>query len=173
MDQYEKNIDNVTGKVFNTAEKVGRGANKLAIGCGTILANLFFGAFCLWGVYAANTAYRLETTGIVTTGTVIGMEESNTDGSSAYSPIVEFSANGQTYTFESNNASSPPAYQVGETVNVRYDPADPGTAQIDKLTERWLMPILLIPSMICGSIILTFFMVRAWRRGEDVISNLM
>lgn len=173
MDQYEKNVDAAANKVINTAEKVERGANKLAIGCTTILANLFFGAFCLWGVYAATIAYHLETTGIVTPGTVIGMEESNTDGSSAYSPIVEFTANGQTYTFESENASSPPAYQVGETVNVRYDPTDPNTAQIDKFTERWLMPILLIPSMLCGSIILTFVMVRAWRRGEDVLSQVL
>ena len=173
MDQYEKNVDAAANKVFNTAEKVGRGANKLAIGCTTIFANLFFGAFCLWGVYAATVAYRLETTGIVTTGTVTRMEESTTNGSSTYSPVVEFTANGQTYTFESNNSSYPPEYEVGETVNVRYDPADPNTAQIDKYTERWLMPVLLIPSMLCGSIILTFVMVRAWRRGDDVISNLI
>lgn len=173
MDPYEKNVDAAADKVFNTAEKVGRGANKLAIGCTTLLANLFFGAFCLWGVYAATVAYRLETTGIVTPGTVTGLEESTTDGSTTYSPVVEFTANGQTYTFESDNASSPPAYQVGETVNVRYDPADPSTAQIDKLTERWLMPILLIPSMLCGSIILTFVMVRAWRRGDDVLSQVL
>ena len=121
----------------------------------------------------ATIASRLETTGIVVPGIVIGLDESNTDGSSTYSPVVEFTANGQTYTFESDNASSPPAYQIGETVNVRYDPADPNTAQIDKLTERWLMPVLLIPSMLCGSIVLTFFMVRAWRRGDDVISNLV
>lgn len=173
MDRYEKNVDNVANKVFNTAEKVGRGANKVAIGCATIAANLFFGAFCLWGVYAAYTAYLLETTGVVTTGVVTGLDESTTDGSTTYSPIVEFTVNEQTYTFESGNASSPPAYEVGETVNVRYDPADPNTAQIDKLTERWLMPVLLIPSMLCGSILLTFFMVRAWRRGDDVITNLV
>lgn len=172
MDQYEKNVDAAANKIFNTAEKVGRGANKVAIGCTTVIANLFFGAFCLWGVFAAYTAYRLETTGVVAPGIVIGLDESTTDGSTTYSPVVEFTANGQTYTFESSNASSPPAYQVGETVNVRYDPADPNTAQIDKLTERWLMPVLLIPSMLCGSILLTFFMVRAWRRGDDVISTI-
>jgi len=167
VESYEKNVD----KALNAVDKVGRGANRLYIGCVTILANLFFMAFCLWGVYAASTAYKLETTGVVTEGIVTGLDESNTDGSSTYSPIVEFTVNGQTYTFESGNASSPPAYQVGETVNVRYDPADPNTAQIDKLTERWLMPVLLIPSMLCGSIVLTFFMVRSWRRNEDLLSN--
>lgn len=169
VENYEKNFDKIANKTANTLEKVERGANKVYIGCATIFGNLFFAAFCLWGVYAAVVAYQLETTGVVTPGIVIGLDESNTNGSSAYSPIVEFTANGQTYTFESGNASSPPAYQVGETVNVRYDPADPNIAQIDKYSERWLMPIILIPSMICGSIILTFFMVRAWRRGQNVL----
>jgi hypothetical protein len=55
-------------------------------------------------------------------------------------PIIEFEANGQTYSFEGGNASYPPAYDVGEEVSVLYDPADPNTAQINKWTERWLMP---------------------------------
>lgn len=173
MDSYERNIDKAANKALDTAEKVGRGVNKLAIGCITIAANLFFAAFCLWGVFAASTAYRLETTGVVTQGVVIGLDESNSDGSVTYSPIVEFTVNGQTYSFDSGNSSSPPEYEIGESVNVRYDPADPHTAQIDKYSERWLMPILLIPSMLCGSVLLTFFMVRAWRRGEDVIGHIV
>lgn len=175
MDQYEKNVEKVAEKAFNTADKVGRGVNKVAIGCITIVANLFFAAFCLWGVFAALTAYRLETTGMVTQGQIIRLEEnSSTDGGCCtYSPVVEFEAGGQTYNFESDNASYPPEYEVGESVNVRYDPNDPNTAQIDRYTERWLMPILLIPSMICGAVVLTFFMVRAWRRGDDVISDMV
>lgn len=171
MEQYEKNFDHVANKAANAVEKVGRGANKMYIGCLTIFFNLFFAAFCLWGVYAAVIAYRLETTGVVTEGTVIGLDESNSDGSTAYDPIVEFSVDGQTYTFESGNASSPPAYDVGERVEVLYDPNDPNTAQINKISERWLMPVILIPSMLCGSVILTFVMVRAWRRGDDMLPN--
>lgn len=169
MEEYEKNFDKVVDKTTDTLEKVGHGVNKLYIGCATVLANLFFAAFCLWGVFAAVVAYRLETTGVVTEGTVIALDESYSDGSVAYDPVVEFTVDGQTYTFESGNASSPPAYQVGERVSVIYDPNNPSVAQINKYSERWLFPILIIPSMLCGSIVVTFFMVRAWRRGDDVL----
>ncbi len=174
MEQYEKNFDKAANKAADAVEKVGRGANKLYIGCITIFANLFFAAFCLWGVYAAVIAYRLETTGVVTEGVVTRLEESSSSegGCCTYSPVVEFVAtNDQTYTFESENASDPPAYDIGERVEVLYDPNDPNTAQINKYSERWLMPIILIPSMLCGSVILTFVMVRAWRRGDDMLPN--
>lgn len=166
MEQYEKTVD----KALNTAEKVGSGLNKLYIGCAVIFANLFFAAFCLWGMYALFTAYKLETSGSTTTGTVIEMEESSTNegGCCVYSPVIEFQVNGQTYTFDGGNASNPPAYQVGETVPVIYDPNDPDTAQINKWGERWLFPLIIIPAMLFTSLITTFFLVRAWRRNETV-----
>ena len=139
-----------------------------------ILANLFFAAFCLWGVYALSTAYKLETSGSTTTGTVIEMEESSTNegGCCVYSPVIEFQVNGQTYTFDGGNASDPPAYQVGETVPVIYDPSDPNTAQINKWSERWLFPIIIIPAMLFAALITTFFLVRAWRRNQDILSSI-
>jgi hypothetical protein len=166
MEQYEKTVD----KALNTAEKVGSGLNKLYIGCSIIFANLFFAAFCLWGVYALSTAYKLENSGSSTTGTVIEMEESSTNegGCCVYSPVIEFQANGQTYTFDGGNASDPPIYRVGETVPVIYDPNDPNTAQINKWSERWLFPIIIIPAMIFAALLTTFFLVRAWRRNETV-----
>ena len=168
MDAYEKNFD----KAANAAEKIVRGANRLYIGCATIFANLFFMAFCLWGVYAAYVSWQLQTNGKTTTGIVVRLnEQSDGDGGCCtYVPIVEFEVDGRTYSFEGGTASDPPAYRLNEEVTVLYDPADPNTAQINKFFERWLMPIILIPSMICTSIIVTFFMVRAWRRGEDIIS---
>jgi hypothetical protein len=169
VESYEKNVD----KALNAVDKVSRGANRLYIGCVTILANLFFMAFCLWGVYAAFTAYKLDTDGEVTTGTVIQLEESSTQegGCCVYSPVVQFQVNGQTYTFDGGNASDPPAYEVGESVSVIYDPADPNTAQINKWTERWLFPFIIIPAMTFASILVTFFLVRAWRRNDDLLSN--
>jgi hypothetical protein len=107
---------------------------------------------------------------MTTTGTVVRLEESNSSegGCCVYSPVIEFNADGQIHSFEGGNASDPPAYEVGEVVNVIYDPADPGTAQINKWTERWLFPILIIPAMIVTAVILNFFMIRAWMRGEPI-----
>ena len=171
-DQYEKGFDKHAGKAVNAVEKIGRGANRLYIGCITVLANLFFMAFCLWGVYAAVVSWRLETNGETTTGVVVRLDEQSDaeGGCCTYVPVVEFEAGGKTYSFDGDTASDPPAYEVNEEVSVLYDPSDPNTAQINKFSERWLMPICLIPAMIFASSILTFFMVRAWRRGDDILS---
>lgn len=172
-DQYEKGVNKHAPKIENAVEKAARGANRLYIGCITIFANLFFMVFCLWGVYAAFVSWQLETNGETTTGIVVRLDEQDDaqGGCCTYVPIVEFEAGGKTYSFRGDTASDPPEYEVNEKVTMLYDPSDPNTAQINKFSERWLMPICLIPAMIFASIILTFFMVRAWRRGEDVLGQ--
>ncbi len=166
MENYEKNVD----KAVNAVEKVAGVANRLYIGCIIIVANLFFAGFCLWGVYAGYVSWKLENEGETTTGTVVRLEESDSTegGCCVYSPVIEFDASGQTYSFEGDNASYPPAYEVGEEVNVLYDPANPDTAQINKWTERWLLPIIIIPAMLITALILNFFMIRAFMRNEVV-----
>lgn len=153
-----------------TLEAVDKGVNRLQIGCWTAFFNLLFAGFCLWGVYAAYTGWQLQTQGQTTTGTVIQMEESSSSegGCCVYSPVVQFEANGQTYTFEGSTASDPPQYKVGEVVNVRYDPADPNTAQIDSIFERWAFPVCIIPSMTLAALVLNISMLRAFRRGESI-----
>ena len=157
-------------KLDKTLDTVGTGVNRLQIGCWIIFGNLFLAGFCLWGVYAAYTSWILQNKGIMTTGNVVRLEESNSSegGCCVYSPVVEFNANGQIYSFEGDTASDPPAYDVGEMVNVIYDPSDPDTAQINKWSERWLFPIIIIPAMIFTAAILNFFMIRAWIRGEYI-----
>ena len=168
MDNYEKNVD----KALNAVGKAAGVANRLQIGCMTIFFNLFFAGFCLWGVYAGSISWKLDQEGETTLGKVVRLEESdNSDGGCCvYSPVIEFEANGQTYSFEGGNASSPPAYDVGEDVKVIYHPSDPNTAQINKWTERWLFPILIIPAMLIGDLILNFFMIRSFWRNDPISS---
>ena len=166
MENYEKKLD----RALNAVDKVGKAANRVQIGCITILANLFFSGFCLWGVYAGYTSWKLEQSGERTTGNVVRLEESNSSegGCCVYSPVIEFTAGGQTYSFESGNASDPPAYEVGQEVPVLYDPGNPETAQINSFFERWVFTIIIIPAMIFAALILNFFMIRSWRRGEYI-----
>ena len=168
MESYERNVD----KALNTVEKVAGVANRAYIGCAIVLANLFFAGFCLWGAYAAYISWQLEQNGEMTHGTVVRLEESDSSegGCCVYSPVIEFDGNGQTYSFEGDNASYPPAYEVGEEVSVLYDPADPDTAQINKWSERWLFPLIIIPAMIITALILNFFLIRAFWRNEDISS---
>lgn len=157
-------------KLDRTFDAVGKGVNRVQIGCWTIFLNLFFAGFCLWGMYAAYTGWQLQTGGERATGTVIEMDESSSGdgGCCVYSPVVQFEVNGQSYTFDSGNASDPPQYEVGEQVDVLYNPADPSTAQIDSLFERWAFPICIIPAMIITALVTNFFMLRSFRRGESI-----
>ena len=157
-------------KLDKTLDNVEKGANRLKIGCMAVLINLFFMAFCLWGVYAGYISWKLQTSGEKTEGTVVRLnEQSDSEGGCCtYVPIVEFDAGGRAYSFEGDTASDPPAYRVGERVPVIYDPADPETAQIDKWSERWLFPILIIPAMLIAALVTTVVMFRAWRRGDDI-----
>jgi hypothetical protein len=166
MESYERNVD----KAVNAVEKVAGVANRAYIGCAILLANLFFGGFCLWGAYGAYISWQLEQNGETTTGSVVRLEESDSaeGGCCVYSPVIEFEMNGQTYSFEGDTASYPPAYEVGEEVSVLYDPADPDTAQINKWSERWLFPLIMIPAMLLGALIVNFFMIRAFWRNEDI-----
>jgi hypothetical protein len=172
MDNFEKNYERTVDRAVNTVEKAAGAANRIWNGCILIFANLFFAGFCLWGAYAGYISWRLEQEGVTTTGTVIELEASDSSegGCCVYSPVIEFTANDdQTYTFEGDTASDPPAYDVGEEVNVLYDPNDPETAQINKWTERWLFPIIIIPAMILAAIVVNIVMIRALWRNEVVL----
>ena len=166
MDNYERTVD----KAVNAGEKVLGVANRLRTGCIILFANLFLGGFCLWGVYAGYISWKLETEGETTTGTVVRLEESDTSesGCCVYSPVIEFDVTGQTYSFEGDNASYPPAYDVGEEVDILYHPSDPDTAQINTWTERWLFPIIIIPAMLITALILNFFLIRSFWRNDTI-----
>jgi hypothetical protein len=171
MDNFEKNYERTVDRVANSAEKAAGCASRVWNGCLIVFANLFFAGFCLWGVYAGYISWKLEKEGVTTTGTVVRLEESSSaeSGCCVYSPVIEFTdSNNQTYSFEGDTASDPPAYDVGEEVSILYDPKDPETAQINKWAERWLMPIILIPAMIIAALVVNFFIIRAIRRGEAV-----
>jgi hypothetical protein len=58
-----------------------------------------------------------------------------------YCPVVEFTtAGGQAVRFESQFGTMPASHQVGQTIAVRYEVADPQKAEVDSATSRWLVP---------------------------------
>jgi preprotein translocase subunit SecF len=71
--------------------------------------------------------------------------------STAYAPRVRFTtAEGEQVVFVSATASSPPAHEQGDIVDVRYRPDDPTDARIDTLSGIWL------GAMITGGLTLFF-----------------
>lgn len=171
MDNLEKNYERTVDRAVNTVEKAAGAANRVWNGCIMLFANLFFAGFCLWGAYAGYISWKLEQEGVTTTGTVVRLEESDSaeGGCCVYSPVIEFTADGQTYSFDGDTATDPPAYEVGEEVSVLYHPDEPETAQINKWSERWLFPIIIIPAMILTAIVVNIVMIRAIWRNEVVM----
>ena len=73
----------------------------------------------------------LESQGIEVPGVVVDLQENYDSDGSTYTPVVQFIAKGgQSIEFVSSYSSSPPAYDVGESVTVVYPPDNPSDAII-------------------------------------------
>lgn len=93
-------------------------------------------------IYYNQTESRKHTVSVK--GKVVEMVSSRSSkGGTLYSPIVEFQFNAQSYRITSEVASSPPAFEVGEEVNLFVNPAKPDEAQIDSFVENWFVVALL------------------------------
>lgn len=84
-----------------------------------------------------------------TQGTIVdmvlsrGSSSSSTNASYTYAPVFEFRAiSGQMIRVQESVSSNPPQFQVGETVEVLYDPEDPQNARINKWSNLYLFPTL-------------------------------
>ena len=80
-------------------------------------------------------------------GTVVELTSRNTASgrASIICPVVEFTAlSGEKIRFTSDFGTLPASHQVGQSVNVRYEAADPQKAEIDSATNLWLVPLILV-----------------------------
>ena len=86
--------------------------------------------------------------GDVATGTVVRVTASydSREHRTSYGSVVQFTASdGRRYDVQEHYLSSSPR-DVGESVRVRYDPADRGIASIDSIVEIWdqaFLPLIL------------------------------
>ena len=71
-------------------------------------------------------------------GTVVELIERDGDGGTAYAPAYTFTdASGAEHKAYSTVSSYPPQYEVGEKVQVLYDPDKPKHAKICAYFELW------------------------------------
>ena len=105
-----------------------------------VMAALFGGIGGWWGW----GSWTLVQGGASADGTVVGLRESNDDGSTTYAPIIDYFVDGETYEMASSSYSSPPAYHVGQPVQVLYDRSNPNNARINNFWELWLLPIIFV-----------------------------
>ena len=94
--------------------------------------------FCFVSIIRTKGLIRRSTE---VTGEVIRLERSKSDGRFAsydYAPVFSFTAaDGNSYTVTSEVSSNPPGFSVGESVRVRYGPANPQNARIHSFFQTW------------------------------------
>lgn len=71
-------------------------------------------------------------------GSVVDLEPSQSSDSTTYRAVVRFvDAKGAEIEFSSSTSSNPPAHEIGESVEVFYDPAAPRDAKINGFFDLW------------------------------------
>ena len=103
----------------------------LAVGVGSALLAAFF--------YWRNRRFMRES--VATQGTVTGLvTSSSSEGGVTYHPVVQYTTQqGQMVQFQESVGSSPPRFQPGQTVPVRYIPSDPQRARIPGWFSSWFL----------------------------------
>lgn len=107
---------------------------------------IFGGIFSVVGLgmligamYAYQSQQKFLKTAQTTEGTVQELVYSRSKkGSGTYHPVVAFEASdGKHYTFHSDMGTNPPSYNVGERVEVRYNPTNPYDAMLTGFWSMW------------------------------------
>jgi len=79
------------------------------------------------------------------------------DQSDTYRPVFTFkTSDGITHRVQSESGSSPSSYQVGQRVNVVFDPKAPDDAKINSIGQLWTFPLVFVgigaTAICCGLI---------------------
>ena len=97
---------------------------------------------------------------------------SNENSGVTWAPVIKFTDRaGKEHTFESTVSSDPPAYKIGEKIEVLYPEGKPEDVFINSFTEKWLTPIMLF---FAGIVMLPFsvwMMFKAFRRDKPSSTN--
>ena len=126
-------------------------ANRLAVRLlrGIVIAVVGM-AFLAVGLFLLRYAWQTNANGQgygnltrQTTGTVVALDRHDLRNSRpTYAPVFTYAVAGQTYRVTSELATSPASFSVGESVTVRYDPANPQAGRIDSFANRWLLLLI-------------------------------
>ena len=108
-----------------------------------LLFALIGAAVLIGGIVAAVKQTRKSARGVEATGTVVDLvtRAFNPGSAGVYCPVVEFiTASGQPIRFESQFGTMPASHRAGQSIAVRYDPAEPQKAEVDSATANWFVP---------------------------------
>lgn len=77
-------------------------------------------------------------------------------------PLFAYEYRGQQYEYQSSTSSDPPAYEMGEEVDLYVDGNDPYNVVVDTFMDRWFVIVLLggMGGMFAGVSMLTLMLTR-------------
>jgi uncharacterized protein DUF3592 len=94
----------------------------------------------VWAALAFLVQRRFLKRAVRTTGVVEGLNVDRTSKGTTYTPVIRFeTAAGASVVATANRGSSRSSYQVGQTIPVLYDPANPQKLEVNKFWDRWTM----------------------------------
>jgi hypothetical protein len=167
--KYEDAVDK-TFNAVNTVYSAGRRIGYVLMGVVFLIAGT---GLIIWGY--ATVRNKIENSNYIKTeGTVIRMREvqSTEDMGITWAPVIRFKdRSGTEYTFESTVSSEPPAYNVGDKVELMYSEGRPENAFIDSFMEKWLTPIMLFVAGLVMFPIGIWMFFTAFRREKSVKSR--
>lgn len=153
-----QNYENAVDKTLNTVNTVYSAGRRIAY---VLMSIVFFFAgagMALWGYM--NVKNKIDGSVYVKTeGTVISMREvpATQDAGETWTPTIKFKdKSGKEHTFESIVSSDPPAYHIGEKVELLYPEGRPEDVFINSFMEKWFTPVML------GIGGLVMFVVSIW-----------
>lgn len=114
-----------------------------SVGRGVGMLFFLLGLFILAaGGYYAFESLMLVQNGRESSGVVVGFHEQvSEDQQVRYAPIIEYQVGSQTYRFASASYANSPAYAIGESLALRYDPERPDQARLDRFGTLWGLPL--------------------------------
>lgn len=133
---------------------------------------LFFSLHLVWiilfgfGLYYGFNSFRLATSGVEVDAVIVDMDASNSDGTTTYSPIYEYTYEGETYRYNSVNSSNIVTYDIGDHTTLLVDPSNPNNARQKSFWELWLLPAIMLPISLGMGLIMIFVQVLAARHGR-------
>src|SRR5262245_59031858 len=104
-------------------------------------------AILIGGIIAAVKQRRNSERGVCAMGKVVDLVKKNCNPGSAgvYCPVVMFIQHtGRQIQFESDFGTMPASHRVGQSIAIRYDPANPQTAKVDSAASNWLVSVVTI-----------------------------
>lgn len=119
------------------------------------------------GLVLLNDAWERRDTWNRGQATVTELEKvaSSSNGGETWRPVFSLSAEGKEYSIRSSSSSNPPAYRIGEQVEMLYPAENPAAAVTNTFSGLYILPCVVLGMAGMESVLaLAFFLTSLYLR---------